>query len=169
MGTLFEGETILVLAALAARRGYLSLDGVVLCALMGAVVGDQLAFHAGRWRGERILERWPRLNARIDRVRSPIERQRSWLVVVFRFSYGLRVILPLLWGMGSMSAWRFLALDLLAAALWVAVVAGLSWMLGGVVEVFLADLQRYETVAFAIVAGVGVSVWCWRWMRSRGA
>jgi len=140
---------------------------VALCALLGAVAGDQLAFHAGRWRGQRILDRWPRLANRIERVRSPIERQRSWLVVVFRFSYGLRVVLPLLWGMGSMSAWRFLALDLLGATLWVGVVAGLSWMLGGMVEVLLADLQRYETVAFAVVVVVGVAVWIRRWMRSR--
>ena len=44
VGTFLEGETILVLAGLAAQLGYLTLSGVILAAFLGSLSGDQLFF-----------------------------------------------------------------------------------------------------------------------------
>ena len=44
IGTFLEGETILVLAGLAAHQGYLMLTGVILAAFFGSLCGDQLFF-----------------------------------------------------------------------------------------------------------------------------
>ena len=44
IGCFFEGETILVLGAFAAHRGYLSLAGVCFAAFMGTFLGDQLYY-----------------------------------------------------------------------------------------------------------------------------
>lgn len=43
-GTLFEGETVLLLAGYAAHRGYLDFSAVVAVAIVGAVAGDQFWF-----------------------------------------------------------------------------------------------------------------------------
>ena len=48
VGSVLEGETLLVLAGLAARRGYLSLQWVVVVAATGAFIGDQICFFVGR-------------------------------------------------------------------------------------------------------------------------
>jgi hypothetical protein len=50
-GTLLEGETLLLLAAYAAHRGYLDWATVVVVAWLGATLGDQLWFALGRYRG----------------------------------------------------------------------------------------------------------------------
>jgi membrane protein DedA with SNARE-associated domain len=42
IGTFLEGETILVLAGLAAHQGYLVLTWVILAAFLGSLGGDQL-------------------------------------------------------------------------------------------------------------------------------
>ena len=42
--TFLEGETILVLAGLAAHQGYLVLTWVILAAFLGSLCGDQLFF-----------------------------------------------------------------------------------------------------------------------------
>ena len=47
LGTFLEGETILVLAGLAAHQGYLSLSGIILAAFAGSLCGDQLFFFWG--------------------------------------------------------------------------------------------------------------------------
>ncbi len=44
IGTFLEGETILVLAGLAAHQGYLVLTWVILAAFLGSLGGDQLFF-----------------------------------------------------------------------------------------------------------------------------
>jgi len=44
IGTFLEGETILVLAGLAAHQGYLLLSGVIFAAFLGSLCGDQLFF-----------------------------------------------------------------------------------------------------------------------------
>ena len=44
IGTFLEGETILVLAGLAAHQGYLVLSWVILAAFVGSLCGDQLFF-----------------------------------------------------------------------------------------------------------------------------
>ena len=60
-GCLLEGETVMVLAGLAARRGLLDLPLVMaLGSAMGAL-GDITMFSLGRWRGAAVLARWPRL------------------------------------------------------------------------------------------------------------
>lgn len=47
----------------AAKLGYLDLPWVIVYGFTGSLIGDQLAFLLGRWRGRSILERQPRRQA----------------------------------------------------------------------------------------------------------
>ena len=47
LGTLLEGETVLILAGLMAHMGLMKLPLVVLVALLGSVLGDQFYFFLG--------------------------------------------------------------------------------------------------------------------------
>ncbi len=53
IGVFFEGETVMVLAGVAAHMGYLSLPWVVVCGFGGTLLGDQLYFYLGRRHGKR--------------------------------------------------------------------------------------------------------------------
>ena len=44
IGTILEGETILILAGLAAHQGYLALIWVIFSAFIGSLCGDLLFF-----------------------------------------------------------------------------------------------------------------------------
>lgn len=89
-GCLLEGETILVLAGLAAERGYLHPFGVVVVASVTAFIGDQILFWLGRWRGPALLARWPSIAAKASRVHDLIERHQMPVIIRMRFAYGLR-------------------------------------------------------------------------------
>jgi len=162
LGAVLEGETILVLAVLAAHRGYMTLPDVVVVAGAGALTGDQLAFHVGRWRGQALLATRPRLKARVARTQALVERHRSALLVLFRMVYGLRVAMPLFWGMSGLSPLRFLAFDLLGIGVWLFVMTVASWTLGAAAEALFADWARFEEWLFASVAAAGVLVWLYR-------
>lgn len=167
MGTVFEGETILVLGVLAAHRGYLDPPTVAVCAYCGAILGDQLAFHLGRWRGERLFARFPQLGQRVAKARGLVDRYRGWLAIVFRLTYGLRVVLPIMWGMGTMPAWRFLLLDAVGVTVWVSAVFALSWSLGVLADRWIGEVEHYETIGLLGVIGVAGVIWLFRWQRAR--
>ena len=88
VGTLLEGEAILLLAAYAAHQGYLSLPAVVGVAFCGATLGDQIFFFSGRLFGDRLLRRLPVIGAKADKINAPLLRYREGLIIGIRFAYG---------------------------------------------------------------------------------
>ena len=59
LGTLLEGETVLILAGLMAHMGLMKLPLVILVALLGSFLGDQFYFFLGRRKGGALLDRHP--------------------------------------------------------------------------------------------------------------
>lgn len=161
-GTFLEGETILVLGGFAAHRGLLSLPGVMLCAFIGSLASDQLFFHLGRRHGEAFVARRPRLAAGVERARRLIDRYDTWVILSFRFLYGLRNVAPLTLGMGTVSTLRFTLLNMAGAAVWAVLVAVLGWYVGSAAEQMLGHLERYELRVAAAIVAVGLALWAWR-------
>jgi membrane protein DedA with SNARE-associated domain len=164
-GCLLEGETLLLLAGLAAHGGYLSFPIVVLVAFVGGTLGDQICFFAGRRFGDPLLRRWPRFELPAARVRSLIERHSALLIVGVRFMYGLRLIGPVAIGMSTVSAWRFAVFNMIGAGIWAVGVAGVGYLFGHAIEWLLADLGFFENVALVCVVAIVAVVAALRWIR----
>ena len=161
VGSILEGETLLVLAGVAAHRGYLALEWVIVIAAAGAYLGDQVCFVIGRFFGRRVLARWPRLEPSIARADALLARRRgAFIVVGLRFMYGLRTGGILAIAMSRMPWLRFASLNLIGALLWAPLVAGAGYLLGNAVERLLKHVQlaEYTLIAAAVIAGVAVWV-----------
>jgi membrane protein DedA with SNARE-associated domain len=59
LGTFLEGETILLVAAFLAHRGYFNIYWVTSVAALGTMFGDQLFYFIGRKHGITFLDRRP--------------------------------------------------------------------------------------------------------------
>ena len=156
IGCLLEGETLLVLAGIAAHGGYLWFPYVVAIAFVGGTLGDQILFYFGRRSGGAILQRWPRFEKPAERVERLIERHSGLLIVGVRFMYGLRLIGPIAIGMSAVSPLRFAVLNMIGAALWATSVAGVGYLFGHAIEWLLADLALFEKVALTIAVIVAI-------------
>jgi len=77
LGCVLEGETVLLLAAYAAHRGYLNPAAVVTIAVASAFASNQFFFWLGRRHGTAFLERWPVLARRSAKIRRLVERHAS--------------------------------------------------------------------------------------------
>jgi membrane protein DedA with SNARE-associated domain len=159
LGTLFEGETILVLGGFAAHRGHLSLAVVMAVAFAGSLLGDQTMFWIGHTYGSAIVNRWPSLRKRVDRVRPLLDRFGNVLALFFRFLYGLRNVTPLAMAIGGFSPRKFILLNSAGAAVWAVVVASLGYVLGEAVEVMLPRAHHYETVFFVAIGCALAAFW----------
>lgn len=151
VGTLLEGESILLLAGFAAHQGYLAIELVLLIAFFGGTVGDQVFFWIGRRWGEPLLERFPALKARTTLVGTLLRRWDAALVFAIRFMYGLRIAGPVAMGALGVSRGRFAVFNALGAAVWALVIGGAGYLLGQSLEVLLGDIQEYEGLLLAIV------------------
>jgi membrane protein DedA with SNARE-associated domain len=166
-GTLLEGETVVVIAGFLAHLGYLRLPWVMALAFLGTLICDQLFFYIGRTKGNRVLDKRPAWKAKSVRVRALLQRYQDWLILSFRFLYGLRTITPFLIGLSHVGRLRYLLLNAVGALVWAVAVGFLGYFLGGAAEVMLGEVKRYEVLIMAVLALLGGCLWLGCWLRNR--
>ncbi len=167
VGSVLEGETVLVLAGFAAHQGYLSFLWVVVIAWCGGVLGDQALFFLGRRYGAQLLRRFPHLNPGVQRVNGLLQRQNAKAIIGVRFMYGLRTVGLIAIGMSDVPVWRFVVLNLIGAALWAPLFGGLGYLFGNTLEWLFADIKRYEDAVLALIVGAALVLGLARRLRRR--
>ena len=159
LGTVLEGETILILAGFAAHQGYLQLPWVMVAAFAGSVSGDLGWFFLGRRYGQRALARFPRLRGGVARATGMLQRRETLLLLSFRFLYGIRTVTPLAAGLGSVATPRFVLLNALGAAVWSVAVAWAGYGLGHGFMSLLERARAFEEHAFIAILALGAACW----------
>jgi len=159
LGTFLEGETVLVLGAAAAAQGHLSLPVVIVAAVLASFAGDQFYFAAGRRYGTTLLERFPDLRPRAERVLRLLERWHLPLILAIRFLYGLRIAGPMAIGMSEVSWLRFAVLNFIGAALWAPLVAALGYGAGHALAGMLAAIDADELWGLALLLAAIALLW----------
>lgn len=162
LGTLLEGETLLILAGFSAHQGYLQLHWVIVVALLGGFVGDQVYFWLGRRHGSWVLSHFPRLIPAFELANALMERYHEVLIVGIRFLYGLRTVGPMALGMSAVPAWRFVSFNLLGAAVWAAGIGGAGYLFGHALELLLDDFKKLEEIFLIAILLGGAVFWGWR-------
>jgi membrane protein DedA with SNARE-associated domain len=159
LGTLFEGETILLLGGLAAQFGYLELPWVIAVAFVGSLSGDQFWFFIGRRHGNTLLRRFPTWQRRVEKVHSVLRIYETPVLLGFRFFYGFRNLTPFVVGMGRISTSKFILLNAIGAITWSVTIACAGYLFGQAVELVLGDIKRYQIWTIVCVLIIGVAVW----------
>ena len=167
LGTLAEGETLLLLGGYFAHQGYLNLGAVMLTAYAGAVCGDQLFFRIGRHHAKRLLARFPKLRDKVNVGLARVENHQSKVVLSMRFLWGLRIALPISLGLTNMRAAKYFWLDLISAAVWATTFALLGYGAGHVFADLAEDLKRYEYWIAGVLVLAGLAAFLWHAGRPR--
>lgn len=162
VGSLLEGETVLLLAGFAAHRGLLKLPYVIGLAFAASTCADQLCFLVGRRYGERLIARFPVLARQVPRLDRLLARYHTPLILSVRFLYGLRIAGPIVMGARGVSPLKFAALNVLGAAVWAAVIAGLGYQFGNALEWLLRDIKLIEE---AVMVGILIAGFAWLLVR----
>ena len=130
LGSMIEGESVILTAGVLAYQGYFSLWKLILVSFIGTLVADQGLFHLGRVHGHKVLKRWPKFASHSDRALRLLHRYNTLFIISFRFIYGIRIISPVIIGMSGVSTKRFTILNLVAAAIWSSASCVAGYMLG---------------------------------------
>lgn len=159
IGTFLEGETILVLGGFAAQLGLLDIYGVMAAGFAGSLTGDQLYFYLGRRYGERLISRRLSWQANVDKVYRILERHQTFLILTFRFYYGVRNVTPFAIGASRVPKGRFFALNAIGAVIWAIALGSGGYFFGHAFRVFFDDLARYELYILGGLVGLALVVW----------
>ena len=165
VGTLFEGETILILGGFAAYRGYLELPWVILCGSLGAFCGDQVFFFIGRRYSGPIQARFPSWRTRVDRAHAKLERFQTYLIMVYRFMYGFRSVTPFVIGTSHIPTRKFFFLNILAVLLWAFLVGTGGYLFGNALQTLIG---KYRAKFLGAVVATIISAWViWFFVRKK--
>jgi membrane protein DedA with SNARE-associated domain len=170
-GVPVPGETVLIVSAIYAGTGRLSIWLVAVIAFVAAILGDNVGFAIGHFGGRPLAERYGKYifltPQRLDKAASFFDRHGGKVIVIARFVEGLRRANGIIAGITGMHWTRFVPFNMLGAALWVAVWVSIGYFSGSHINSIYDTATRYE-LYFAIVVGlvilvfVGLRVWHWR-------
>jgi membrane protein DedA with SNARE-associated domain len=158
-GVPVPGETVLILGAVYAGTGRLSIVLVALLGFLAAVTGDNIGFAIGRFGGRPLVERFGRYilltPERLDKATGFFERRGAGIIIVARFIEGLRQANGIIAGTTGMHWARFLAFNAIGAALWVGLWSSVGYFSGDHITSIYNTATHYSLV-FAIAFGVVV-------------
>jgi membrane protein DedA with SNARE-associated domain len=165
LGTVFEGETIMIMGGFSAHRGYLKLlPWVILAGLVGNFIQNQVYFILGRRYGSRTVEKHPDWKPRLQQVDRWLERFQSPLIIGMRFVPGFRTIGGVAIGMSDVSPGRFTVLNGVGAVLWAVVIGILGYLCGHLLELIMGEIKHLEV---PILVGIAVSGGLWFFFNHR--
>jgi membrane protein DedA with SNARE-associated domain len=128
------GDSALFWLAYLSAQGGLRLDLLIGLAMVGAVLGDNLGYWAGRRGGrpliERLGRRWPVAAHALGRTERFFARHGALTIFVGRFVPGLRVFAALVAGAALMGWGRFFRANCAGAVAWATATGLAGWALG---------------------------------------
>lgn len=156
VGAFVPGTPILLAIGAAGSLGHVSLTGVIVAAILGAVLGDGVSYWIGHRHRDRLLAGWPfaMRPALLARGQAFIARFGVPSVALARFLPGVRAVVPVVAGMFGMRPLPFYAANVASALVWAPV-----HILPGALVGLLADLHLPDDLDdWAIVAAAAAGV-----------
>jgi membrane protein DedA with SNARE-associated domain len=159
-GLPIPGETVLLAGGALSHFGRLTFGWVVVVAMCGAILGDNLGFLIGRRGGRGLAERhgWrvgltPARLALFDRF---FERHGARTVFIARFITGLRVFGAVLAGASGLRWPKFLFYNATGAIVWSLAIASAGYALARSWDTLERWIGRTGLVGLAIAAVIAI-------------
>jgi membrane protein DedA with SNARE-associated domain len=160
VGTFLEGETILLMAGFLAFRGYLDISGVVLTSWAGSFLGDQCYFYLGRLKGRTLLKRFHSIARKFREALKLIEKYGVFVAFISRYTYGFRIVLPIILGITKLAPRTFLWINLVSVLSWALVFALGGYLFGKSASLLLDNVANYEQYLALALFGFMAAIWC---------
>lgn len=169
LGSLVEGESVIISASIMAYFGYLSLPKIMITAFLGTLFADQILYQVGRHYGPGLIDRHPKLHGPAKKAFTLLHRWELLFILSFRFIYGIRTISPIVIGASGIPPRRFIPLNFLSAVIWTLVSCIGGYLLGDIIEeVSLEVIKRYFLlITFLLIVAIALIILLVRWRRKK--
>ncbi|NVN90626.1 MAG: DedA family protein [Desulfuromonadales bacterium] len=159
IGTFLEGEAVLIMAGFLAFQGYLDLAGIIVTACAGSFLGDQFFYYLGYFRGKSLLRRFHPIARKFRQALRLIEKYGALVAFFSRYTYGLRIVLPIILGVTSLPPRTFLWINMASALSWAVTFSLAGYLFGKSASLFLEDVGKYERTLMLVLMGFVMTAW----------
>jgi membrane protein DedA with SNARE-associated domain len=163
LGLLIPGESLMLAAGFFAQQGVLELDAVILVAISGAILGDNIGYQLGcRLGREWLLHHGSRFGlkaGRLEKVDAFFARHGSKAVFLGRFIGFARALVPFLAGASRMPYRRFMLYNAVGAVLWGLAFALLGYSLGASWHLAERWISRVGLIIGVVGVGAAFAFW----------
>ena len=161
------GDSLLFVSGTVAAAGTVSPWGLMLAVTLGAILGNTLGFHTGRWFGNKIYDgsiSWIDVQ-KLRHTQIFYEKHGGKTIILARFVPIVRAFAPLVGGAARMSMLRFELYSALGAILWSVSLIGVGYLFGNlpIVKNNLSMILLLGVVAAAM--GPVVVALGWKYVR----
>lgn len=143
-------------AGYAAQANILELVPVVVATFAGGYLGDELRFAVARRYGDAWSNKWQWLNKAMSTAKVLVVRYGWAYVFLYRYPKGIRTIGALPMGLGSLSWYKFTALNAASACLWTFILVGVGYVFGAQIEQSINDNWGFASVVLLVVMASGI-------------
>jgi len=153
------GFVALLGAGVLSFMGKMDISLSIAIAFSANFIGDSLMFYMSRYHKKEMMEYFKKHRRKLAFSHLLLKKHGSWIIIVKKFIYGLKTLIPLAVGLTKYDFWKFSGYNAIGAAIWAVVVGGLSYLFGGaLIEGYkvVADKPYLAPVMLIIVGG---SVW----------
>jgi membrane-associated protein len=132
VGFVIPGETVAILAGVAAKLGHVSLTGVLIVVITAAILGDSVGYEVGRVVGPRVVQLRivQKRRERLDDAQGFLARRGGSAVFLGRWVAFFRAVMPALAGISRMRYVKFLSWNALGGVAWGATTVLLGYAAG---------------------------------------
>jgi len=137
-------------------------DVMALVLFVAAVLGDGVNYHIGRFIGPVAFSGKYRFlkKSHLERTHAFFEKHGGRAIVLARFVPIVRTFAPFVAGIGAMRYRAFLFYNIFGAALWIGLLMGAGYWLGG-----LEFVQRHFGKVVVAIVIISVLPLAWEWWR----
>jgi len=157
-GMMVEGTTMIIVAGILAYLGMLPVAETIVVAIAGAVAGDQMWYILGKRYTVRILQRFPSVAARVERLSDKVRQKGNLLAFGSRFVYSGAILFPVTLGVYDYPHRKFTLFDLFGVTLWACVGIAIGYFLGTGVEQLFGKIEKVKHLLW-LLAIVTFIVW----------
>jgi membrane protein DedA with SNARE-associated domain len=142
------GFLALAVAGVLAYAGDLNIVIAVIVAGSANFIGDQFLFLLARNNKQYAKEMMKKYGRKVALAHLMMRRYGSYVVLIQKYIYGIKTLIPLAMGLTKYSAHKFMVFNAIGSTIWAIVVGYAAYFMG---EVILTYTDDYKYVGVAII------------------
>ena len=149
--SIVEGEMGLVMAGIMTHTGNMNYVIAIFVAGLGGFTGDQCFFYLGRFNKRFMQSKLHKQRHKLA-IAYLMLRKYGWpIILIQRYLYGLRSIIPIAIGTSNYSAKKFALINLISAWLWATLIITPAYFFGEEILTLLNYAKQHWYYALPIV------------------
>ena len=153
------GFLALLGAGVLSFMGKMDITLSITIAFIANFIGDGLLFYMARYHKREMMEYLSKHKRKLAFSHLLLKRRGSWIIVIKKFIYGLKTLVPLAIGLSKYSFLKFSLYNAIGAFIWAMVVGGLRYLFGGALIEGYKMVSDKPYLAPVMLLIIGGSVW----------